>query len=103
MSAKTKDSETSVSSSAANVALLLRTVRGEPETKKAASPADAVLALLRSGPKSFPTLMQEARLAFNELDETLSRLENRGLVKAEGEGEARRYRLTTAGEAIPAD
>jgi DNA-binding PadR family transcriptional regulator len=42
-------------------------------------------------------------MTFDELDEALNRLEKRGVITAEGEGDARRYRLTAAGKALPAD
>ncbi|MGD9538326.1 MAG: hypothetical protein AB7P52_11780 [Alphaproteobacteria bacterium] len=93
---------------AANVDLFLRTVRGAPgpeaAPERAASPVgpvEAIVAVLRAGPKSFPDLMRESQLAFGELDDALDRLEKRGLVASEGEGEALRYRLTAAGEALP--
>ena len=94
---------------AANVDLFLRTVRSAPgpeaapehAPQRAASPAEAILAVLRAGPKSFPDLMRESQLAFEELDDALGRLEKRGLVASEGEGGALRYRLTAAGEALP--
>jgi predicted transcriptional regulator len=105
MSAKKQGltTESTPSTAASNVELFLRTVRGEPETKKAANPTDVILGLLRSGPQSFPSLMKESGMTFDELDEALNRLEKRGVITAEGEGDARRYRLTAAGKALPAD